>query len=480
MRKISIIESMTVKAKAFFMVALVAVFAIGCSDDDDNGGGNDPDPMLDNIVEIASENNNLSSLVTALTKFPDLVQVLSSSGTNTVFAPTNEAFSALLTAIGQTSIDNVPESVLKRVLQYHVVTSGALKAEDLEAGDVATALSADDKVTIDLSDGVKINGATVTAADVEASNGIVHVINQVLVPALELSILNTVVEPAYFNKDFTTLTSAVVKADLLSTLIDKEAMYTVFAPTNDAFTAAGVDVDAASKEALIPILQYHVIGSVVKKDNLSTGTSAGTLNGDIYISLNDDGAFINGTTEITATDIEADNGVVHVISRTLMPASMNVVEIAQGNNDFSTLVAALSRVQENSDDNLVDILSNAEGNYTVFAPTNAAFQAYLDANSFSELDDIPVEALSKVLKFHVINGTRAFSTDIPNLTSAVETFAGSTFTVSFDGLNIKNQNDAVVAGLNADLLNLLGTNGVIHVVDKVMNPDAMVAGPASN
>ncbi len=111
------------------MVLLVMapfIFLTSSDDDDD-----DDRAQTQNIVQLAQGNSNLTTLVNALTKYPDLVSTLSGNGTFTVFAPTNTAFSTLLTAIGQTSIDGVPENVLKNVLQYHVITTDALRASQL-------------------------------------------------------------------------------------------------------------------------------------------------------------------------------------------------------------------------------------------------------------------------------------------------------------------------------------------------------------
>lgn len=184
-------------------LALIVLFvtAIRCSDDKKT-----PVPTQ-NIVALASANTNLSSLVAALSKFPDLVSTLSGSGNFTVFAPTNQAFTALLAARGQTDINNVPDDVLKSILQYHVVTSGAVRSTQLTAGNVNTAANENIAVTINP---IKLNTNTnVTAADVLASNGVVHIIDQVLVNPSILPTVGTIYAPAYFNKDFSTLVAAV-------------------------------------------------------------------------------------------------------------------------------------------------------------------------------------------------------------------------------------------------------------------------------
>lgn len=445
----------------------------------------------DNIVEIASATPSLSILVQALTKFPDLVSALSADGTYTVFAPTNDAFTALLGVIGQTSLDDIPLNVLERVLKYHVISTAALMSTDLTDGQMAaTILSADDKITVDINgSSVMINNANVTAANIEASNGIVHVVDAVLVPELELSIVNTIVEPAYFNKNFSVLTEAVVTANLLSTLIDTEANYTLFAPNNDAFEAAGItSLDGLTANDLTPILTYHVLGSEVFGDGLpATGSAITSLGGDFYLSINDNGAFINGLTKVTTATLagealDYDNGVVHLINRTLLPASDDVVQIAvqasqaSEGAEFGQLVAALTAVEnDETTDDLITILSG-DGPFTVFAPTDAAFQSLYDLADVADFDAlvsaVGIGTIEAVLKYHVVSG-RVFSTDLPNLASSTVTTLGGTFTLNLSSLTITDTDAALTLG-SADATivdtDIFATNGVIHVIDEVILP----------
>ena len=429
-------------------------------------------PPPPTIVGTAQANSNLSMLVTALTKYPDLVSLLDGEGSFTVFAPTNTAFENLLDVIGQESIDDVPEDVLKRVLQYHVISSAALMSTDLSDGQMAaTALSADDEITVSIDgSNVMINNANVVTADVKTSNGVVHVIDAVLVPELEASIVNTIVEPAYFNKSYSILTAAVVKANLLSTLIDGEANYTLFAPNNAAFEAAGItSLDELSGEDLAPILQYHVLGSEVFAEDLpstaeSFATAITTLNGDFHLTNNSNGVFINGNAQVTAATSEGgamdyDNGVVHGINRTLMPASMNVVEIAAAAG-FTDLAAALTEAD-------LDLTGN--GSFTVFAPTNDAFQALYTALNVSGPAEIDDETLQAVLLYHVIDG-RAFSSDL--MTEAeIETKSEISFMVDItDGTVTLEDNDPDFTDATVTGTDELATNGVVHIINAVLIP----------
>lgn len=436
--------------------------------------------------------NGLTVLLDAL-ELTGLTQTLLDQNTMTVFAPTDEAFLALLETVGQTSITDIPTDVIARILQYHVVSGAALASTDLTNGATATTLLQEDvTVTLNGSD-VIINSSNVTAANVSITNGIVHIIDGVLVPSLEASIVNTIVAPAYFNNNFTTLTEAVVTAELLTTLTDPQASFTLFAPTNDAFVAAGISsLEGLTKADLDPILLYHVIDAEVQEANLpATGSAVTTLGGDFYLSINSNGVYINGTSLVTATDLVQGNGVVHVINSTLLPASSDVVDIAVAAStategaEFTQLVAALTAVSNNTTTDLITALKGA-GPFTVFAPTDAAFQALYDAvgdqdaNQVNDINDLVaaagLETIATVLQYHVL-GLRVFSTDIPNVLGAnasvaLNPLAGGSWTLNSD-LTITDADAVLTIGTSdASIVdtNLFGTNGVIHVIDQVILP----------
>lgn len=448
-----------------------ASFISSCSED------NDADPMPEkNIVELAQETPDLSTLVTALTKYPDLVTTLSGNGNFTVFAPTNAAFTSLLGAIGQTSIDDVPVDVLKNILQYHVITSGALKSTQLTAGSVATANT--ESVVISITGGVKINTSTnVIVADAAATNGYVHIVDAVLVPPTIVPIVGTIVAPAYFNKNFTTLIAAVKAADpaILTTLLSNgpsNKKLTLFAPTNDAFTAAGITA-LPNQATLNAVLKYHVLDDEVLASELPSGSAAiTTLQGKFYLSnKGSSGVFINATTQVTATNITGSNGVVHVINRTLLPPSQTIAQIATGlstasSPQFTQLVAALARTSGTATD-LLAAASDANSNLTVFAPTDAAFQALYTALNVNGVNDIPLETLTAVLKHHIV-AARVFSTDLANGSAA--TLNGNVTISATNGTVTDGKGNVSNLSSTPALLNVLGTNGVIHTINKVLLP----------
>ncbi|XOV94446.1 MAG: fasciclin domain-containing protein [Bacteroidota bacterium] len=430
--------------------------------------------ITDNIVSVASGAESLSTLVTALSLFPDLVETLQGNGPFTVFAPTNEAFAGLLAAIGQTDLNDIPESVVRTILEYHVISGAKVLSTDLTNGQTATTVSGED-ITVSLDGGVFISGAAVSTADVGALNGVVHIVDDVMVPPSILPVVGTIVAPAYFNKDFSTLIAAVTAADedILSVLLGEGTGngLTLFAPTNAAFEAAGI-TELPDGATLSAVLKYHVVdGTIMAADLPTTGVGATeieSLGGMFYLTNKGtgDGVFINGKTEVVMTNIEGSNGVVHVIDQTILPPSNNVVEIAQSfdPDEFTQLVAAVARTQ-GQDPDLLAALSG-EGDFTVFAPTDAAFEALLDTDaSWNSVNDIPLATLTAVLQHHVIATPRVFSTDLAS--GAVTTLNGD-ITINADNGTITDGSGAV-ANLT-ETVNVLGTNGVIHVIDKVLLP----------
>lgn len=457
--------------KVIALIFLLSFTFTSCNDDD-----NEVVPT-ESIVALAQGNSDLTSLVAALTKFPDLVSTLNGSGNFTVFAPTNAAFSGLLTAIGQNSLDDIPESVLRSVLEYHVISSAAVLSTQLSNGDVTTV--GGENITVNINSGVKLNtNVNVVIADVAATNGVVHVVDAVLVPPTIVPMVGTIVAPAYFNKNFSTLVAAVQQAGLLPTLLSTSNQLTLFAPTNEAFAAAGITALPANttegNALLTSILAYHVIAGAneIKAADIATGSSsASTFGGSkIYLSKGSAGVFINGKTQVTATDIQASNGIVHVINRTLVPPTQTIAEIVVTNSaatapQFTQLLAALARTDGQGANDLLAAVSTSTGELTVFAPTDAAFQALYTALNVENVNQIELATLIAVLKKHVV-ASRVFSSDL--VSGSVPTLNGN-ITINTQALTVIG-GSGEAAKLQAALLNIQGKNGVIHVIDKVLLP----------
>jgi uncharacterized surface protein with fasciclin (FAS1) repeats len=284
-----------------------------------------------NVVGIAEDDARFTTLVSALNR-AGLVSVLEGDGPFTVFAPTNEAFTAFLTANNFASINDVPVPVLTQVLLNHVVV-GEVLSTDLATGYINTEAYYGVEMSKKLSmyvnvsaAGVRLNGvATVTQPDLRGTNGVVHVVDAVIG-------LPTVVTHAAANPNFTSLVAAVSRGDLSQNYVNVlsgAGPFTVFAPTNDAFasllTALNfptlADVPAALLEG---VLLYHVVGGNVRSGDLSNGQVVPTLNGSSFTVI------INGTNvtldtgnatnvAVVATDVQCANGVIHVVDQVMLP-----------------------------------------------------------------------------------------------------------------------------------------------------------------
>lgn len=418
------------------------------------------------LAQIVAGSPDHTILLSALAK-PELSDLLAAANDPTqdltVFAPTNTAFEGVLAALNKTSIDDIPVELLKEIVTYHILGM-AVSSDQLVNGDVETLLPGE-SVTVDLTDGVKINNANVTAADLKAVNGVAHVVDAVLLPSYVAYSVGTVAEVVLFENDFTILAGALRKADLLETVATAPAL-TVFAPDNAGFVAAGItNLDDYTAEQLTDVLTYHVIGSVVKAADLPASGIAETLNGNIYLGyLNNQRVLINGLTEIKAVDIEKSNGVIHVIDRTLVPPAPNVVDIAVAMSEMAegaefTVLVSLLASPDYAD--ITQALIDAT-NVTVFAPTDAAF---------GDIDNgagLTVEQISEVLTYHAALG-RTFSSSLSE-GQTIGMLNQQNITVETITGNLIILKDA--AGELSDVIevNVHGSNGVIHVIDKVLIP----------
>lgn len=282
------------------------------------------------IVDVAVGAGNFTTLVTAVSE-AGLVETLQGEGPFTVFAPTDDAFAALPAGTIETLLAD-PEGALTQILLYHVV-AGKVMSTDLSDGMMADTVQGS-PITVSIADGVvKINDAQVTVADIEASNGVIHVIDAVILPpsdeaeaapaeAAAEETVGNIVEVAAAAGGFSTLLTAATEAGLVDALTG-EGPLTVFAPTDEAFAAlpAGTleSLLADPQGALTQILLYHVVSGKVMSGDLSDGMTAETLQGaPITISIADDVVKINDAVVVVA-DIETSNGVIHVIDAVILP-----------------------------------------------------------------------------------------------------------------------------------------------------------------
>ncbi len=299
---------------------------VSCDKDDDD---DDNTPKALNLVELAQSDTSLTSLVAAVTK-AGLVDELTAEGTFTVFAPTNAAFAAFLSANGFATLDDVPTALLTQVLLNHVIAqelpSTALTTGYLSTlatyGTTTSAL----KLYVSTTGGVTLNGgSTVTAANLEASNGVVHKVNAVI----GLPVIPTF---ALADPNFSTLVAALTRPGLTTnypTVLSGTGPFTVFAPTNAAFDSLLVELGATSLDSiptstLEAVLNYHVANGNVLAGSLTEGQIVTPLaSGTFTIGLTGGAKITDGSgrvTNIVATDVQATNGVIHAIDKVLLPA----------------------------------------------------------------------------------------------------------------------------------------------------------------
>ena len=544
------------------------------------------------IPTNAQNTGNHDSLVAALTH-AGLVATLQGDGPYTVFAPTDQAFTDAGIDLATFDTDEENQTLID-ILTYHVY-SGSVASSEVTDGLSVTMLNGDDvSFTVNSDGSVLIGDATVTTADVTASNGIIHVIDKVLMPPSEITeedgeicyntVTHTIVAGASFeecgayayyeNADFggqtftgcynmvthaadptvskeiceayvwtpavdiastaqattihNSLVAALSQAQLVSTL-QGDGPFTVFAPTDNAFLEAGIDLttfDTDEENAtLVDILLYHVVPSAVPSTAVTDGLVATAENGDdLTFSVSDTGVMVNDA-NVTLADVPASNGVIHVIDKVLMPPpdvtaedgdvcyntvthsivagasfdecmayayydnvefggqtftgcynmvshvadptvsqticeayvwvpALDIPTTAQATTIHSSLVAALTQAQ------LVATLQG-DGPFTVFAPTDNAFmEAGIDLSTFDT--DEENATLVDILLYHVVPSAVPSSAVTDGLVANAVNGDDLTFTVSDAGVMV---NDA-----NVTLADVPASNGVIHVIDKVLMP----------
>ena len=393
-----------------------------------------------------------------------LLETLQGDGPFTVFAPTDAAFEAAGVNLSTFTTDE-DNQTLANILTYHVV-AGSVTAADVTDGMTAATVNGAN-LSFSVADGVvTVNNAKVTTADVMASNGVIHVIDAVLTPpaAEPAGPTLNIPETAQSTGVHTSLVAALSHAGLVETL-QGDGPFTVFAPTDEAFAAAGIDLSAfdtaEENETLSDILLYHVLSGAVPSSDVTDGLTVAMVNGDnASFAVTADGVTIEGA-NVTTADVETTNGVIHVIDKVLMPPADPVVvpdipSIAASTGVHDALVAALTKAD------LVATLQG-EGPFTVFAPTDQAFtDAGIDLDTFTTEEEIAV--LADILLYHVLSGAVPSPDVTDGLTVAMVNGDNASFTVTADGVTIE--------GASVTTADVTASNGVIHVIDKVLMPPA--------
>ena len=475
----------------------------------------------DDIPTNAANTGVHDSLVSALAH-ADLVTTLQGQGPFTVFAPTDQAFADA--GIDLSTFDTDEENAtLVDILLYHVY-SGAVYSSNVTDG-LAVEMVNGDYAQFTVSEGtVMIEDATVTSADVMASNGVIHVIDKVLMPPAPYTGIgicyNTATHTiaagasmeecgAYMyvenysmgGQEFTgcyntvshaltdttqticesymwtppvdiattamstgihnSLVGALSVSQLVTTL-QGEGPFTVFAPTDQAFADAGIDLNTFTTDeqiaTLTDILLYHVYSGAVNAADVTDGLTVAMVNGDEASFTVTDGNVMVGDATVVLADVPASNSVIHVIDKLLMPPAdlVDIAAVAMSTGVHDSLVAALVKA---------DLVTTVQGDgpFTVFAPTDQAFaDAGIDLDSFTT--DEQIATLTDILLYHVYSGAVHAADVTDGLTVAMVNGDEASFTVT-DGTVMVG--DATVT--SADVM---ASNGVIHVIDKVLMPPA--------
>ncbi|MDN3202570.1 fasciclin domain-containing protein [Algoriphagus sediminis] len=471
------------KLLSFLVLGLFLIGAISCESEDYQG------PIPSPTLMEAAEDAGLTTLVAAVRAIPGLEATLQDQQAITVFAPTNDAFAAALEAFDATDLNDLVDKLggasnLQTVLGFHVVPAVAF-SQNLNETNVFTTVSGQ-QLTVNSAPGIVTvvdaagNTARVIQADVEIENGVVHVIDRVLLPELDLP-KPTLVEAAT-DAGLTTLIDAVSAVDgLPEALLGADAI-TVFAPTNEAFAAALEVFGAADLNELVTkiggvenletVLGFHVVPAVAFSTDLEPSNSFTTLSGQ-NITVEVAGGTVEvtdalgRTAQVVAADIEIENGVVHVINGMMLPDLMfpNIVEAAT-EAGLTTLIDAVTAA------GLGQTLLDADA-ITVFAPTNDAFADALAAYNANSLDELVakiggIENLQSVLGFHVVPAV-AFSTDLEPM-NTFTTLNGQDITVMANGGSV-TVTDALGNTANVVAANVPIENGVVHVIDRVLLPN---------
>jgi uncharacterized surface protein with fasciclin (FAS1) repeats len=382
----------------------------------------------------------------------ELLSTLQGTGPFTVFAPTDQAFTDA--GIDLASLDTAEgKAILSDILLYHVV------AGNVPSSAVTECMSTDavngQPLSFTVNGGVMVNGANVTLADVDTSNGVIHVIDKVLTPT---DTPNDIPRTAQCTGVHNSLVAGVIQAELLPTL-QGDGPFTVFAPTDQAFSDAGIDLAALDtvegKAALTDILLYHVIAGEVPASAVTECLSATAVNGNpLSFTVGTNGVMVNDA-NVTATDVPTSNGIIHIIDKVLSPTDTpnDIPRTAQCTGIHDTLVTAVVQAE------LLETLQGS-GPFTLFAPTDQAFtDAGIDLAALNTAEG--KATLTDILLYHVVSGEVPSSAVTECMTATAVNGQTLAFTVG---------DSVMVNGATVTLADVGTSNGVIHVIDKVLSP----------
>ena len=475
-----------------FTLVVISFLAFSCEEEENK---NLSSTSIAKIIEVTPE---FSSLKEAL-DITGLTSTFEGSGNFTVFVPTNDAFAEILGGLTVEEYHAAYPCSLEKILKYHVLGSRVVSTA-LTDGQMATTLLGEDvKIMLETNPNfpeidpdlgvveeksIFINESRVFARDVNCSNGIIHVIDAVLQP-------KTVVDIASANPDLSTLVTALERTGLTAEL--KKGCFTVFAPTNAAFDTfftslgAGIDVNNVDVDVLKNILLNHTLGSIIKSNDIPAAVYVSTLSPinttanaptiSMFVQKSGSGVVtINGGVEnsgatVTTADIEANNGVIHLVSNVI--AIPTLVNHVIANPDFDTLQAVVTSGIGGAFGDQSAVLNalfglTAAAPATLFAPNNAALATATGTGGFAN-GATPAQ-VSTVLQYHVTTAGNVRSSQLTN-NQVVPMFTSPaqdvTVILGTGTVDIKDTANNLSRVFQADIQ---ASNGVIHGVDRVLQP----------
>ncbi|GGD25492.1 fasciclin domain-containing protein [Hyunsoonleella pacifica] len=463
------------RINAKIVSCFLTLFLVLSCTNDRNSSDIPTGPTPSTISELVFVNTRLSLLTEALDR-TGLLQTLDIEGPFTLFAPPNEVFEQFLRENSYTDLSEVPVDLLRNILLNHVIDGEFVITDlfSLSIKTLATQNNSDLNLSMlidDSSGGFIINGEVsidINNFDVRASNGIIHIVDGVINLPTVATLVNA-------NPNLTAL-AGVLPSELINTL-SSESNFTLLAPNDNAFANTS---EIPSGDTLANLLSNHVINDNLSSTDFvamgptyskSMGTYLDTNSLSLYHRIDDnDDLVFNGISKVQQADIVATNGIIHIVDEVV--AIPTVVTFATADPDFSTLVSALTTLTPET--SFVDILSRTETNngdminppFTVFAPTNMAFDAIT----------VPEEGvLTEVLLHHVASEVNITSgTSTQNGSSTVSTLEGDNLIITLPGTD-SNIADVTDGSGNTDLgiikVDIQAGNGIIHVLNKVAIPN---------
>lgn len=451
-------KSLLNKFLTIIVLPLAVVFAVTACSDDDPVGADDPEDISPglNVVETAEQLGN-HSVLADLVEEAGLTEALAAEEDITLLAPTNSAFDNLPDGL----LESLTPEQVESILMYHVIDG---IAGSPEVGERLETKSLNDEWMLLEVSGENINiNNTVTSefADVGASNGVVHVIDEILLPSdmrVELDQAN-IIDVANNAEGFDILLDAIEELQLTPTL-KFEGPFTVFPPNDEAFAEFGIsNVESLSAEELTEVLSYHILPVALESEVIEDRSQFMAItNEDLFFTMENGGVVVNNSASVILGDVEATNGLIHAIDNVLLPDAFGTIAT---NINKRFMLSELNELIGEYD--LDGLFNDPNSQFTIFAPSDEAVQ-----NAESELMLMTDQERTETLLYHAVEAP--ITSDALGESQTVETANdGEELLVEVvEGIVIINE-DAIVE--NPDNIS---SNGVIHIIDSMLIPEGIL------